>query len=298
MPEYTDKQLIEELKLRLGKNRSSEETLENIQRELKSVNRKLEESESMKSHFISNITNEIINPFSSILGLSKAILKVDKENWKKVVSMVAMIHSEAFALDFQLKNIFAAAKIEAGEIVPEIGKVDIFSLMSSVVNSFSIEAKKKKVAIDFNYRIQSRSERSKYFKTDAEKLRLIMANMINNAVKFSFEEGVVTVDVSKEGKFLVVSVIDNGTGISEENQEIIFDRFKRVDSGITSTLRGHGLGLSINKAMLDLLNGEINVSSQIGEGSEFTIRLPEHDDEATMTAYDSDEIFFDEKQMF
>ena len=113
MNKLTDEELIEELRRRMTTNTRSLEELKELNEKLLEVNKKLEESEALKSHFISNITNEIINPFTSILGLSRSILAVKKENWKKVISMVALIHSEAFNLDFQLRNIFLAAKIEA-----------------------------------------------------------------------------------------------------------------------------------------------------------------------------------------
>ena len=147
MNKLTDEELIEELRIRMKENTDSLE-------ELKILNKKLEESEALKSHFISNITNEIVNPFASILGLSKNILSVKKENWKKVFSMVALIQSEAFSLDFQLKNVFAAAKIEAGEVYPEIGKVDILNLVKSVTDSFRIEARKKRVSFELVNELQ------------------------------------------------------------------------------------------------------------------------------------------------
>ena len=111
MSKLSDQELIEELQKRFAQNKVTIQELKDSTDELKTVNKKLEESESLKSHFISNITNEIINPFTSILALSRSILQVKKENWKRVISMVAMIHSEAFNLDFQLRNIFLAAKI-------------------------------------------------------------------------------------------------------------------------------------------------------------------------------------------
>ncbi len=148
MNKLTDEELIEELRMRMTENTRSLEELKELNEKLIEVNKKLEESEALKSHFISNITNEIVNPFASILGLSKSILSVKKEDWKKVFSMVAMIQTEAFSLDFQLKNVFAAAKIEAGEVYPEIGNVDIQNLVKSVTDSFRIEAQKKKVTFD------------------------------------------------------------------------------------------------------------------------------------------------------
>ena len=116
MSDLTDKELIDELKKRFEVNKQTLNEVQELNDELRKVNRKLEDSEALKSHFISNITNEIINPFASILALSKNILSVDKENWKKVITMVSLIYSEAFNLDFQLRNIFVAAKLEAGEV--------------------------------------------------------------------------------------------------------------------------------------------------------------------------------------
>jgi signal transduction histidine kinase len=301
MEKYTTEQLLKELSLRLKEHEKFSLQHKELKNELIIANKKLAESESLKSHFISNITNEIINPFASILGLSKAILSVDKENWKKVLSMVALIYTEAFTLDFQLKNIFAAAKIESGEIYPEIADVDVCNVVQSVISTFKIELKKKKIAVETRYCEEidiARSNGQFNFKTDPEKFKLILLNLINNAVKYSFEEGKISIRLWKDEQTLNVSVKDHGPGISEEHQKIIFDRFKRVDSGITSTNRGHGLGLSINKALLDLLGGDIHIQSTPGEGAEFTVQFPEAIEETFLTASDDNELFFTDNQVF
>jgi signal transduction histidine kinase len=298
MIRITDEELIEELRIRMNENLRSLNEMKLLASELKAVNKKLEESETLKSHFISNITNEIINPFTSILGLSKAILSVEKENWKKVISMVVLIHSEAFALDFQLKNIFAAAKIEAGDVFPEIGRVDVSGLVNSVIESFQLEAKKKKIQFSFDFDVENVAGNVFYFKTDAEKLKLIISNLICNSLKYSNDNGVVKVRVWTQFSELFISVQDNGVGISEDYQKVIFDRFNRVENTITSVNRGHGLGLSINKALLDILNGEISLQSQNGHGALFTIRIPEADEDTFLTASDGNELFFDDNQIF
>jgi signal transduction histidine kinase len=292
----TDEELLDELKRRFEQNKIAVKELKNLNEELKQVNKKLEESESLKSHFISNITNEIINPFTSILGLSKAILSVDKENWKKVVSMIALIHSEAFTLDFQFRNIFVAAKIEAGEIFPEIVKTDIINVIDSVIESFKLEARRKKVQVDFKCDLPLDNNEMFIFKTDPEKLKLIIANLLSNAINFSFEGGLVEILVNHKSKNLVVCVRDHGIGISKQNQKIIFDRFKRLDSGINSLNRGHGLGLSVNKAVLDMLNGKIDIESELGKGACFTVSIPESDSNTTDFASDANETFFDSEE--
>ena len=298
MSDLIDKELIDELKKRFEQNKNALKEVQELNKELIEVNKKLENSEALKGHFISNITNEIINPFASILALSRNILSVKKENWKKVFSMVSLIYTEAFNLDFQLRNIFVAARLEAGEIFPEILNVDIKQLMESVIESFKFETKKKKIEVVFQFNIESKNDKPFFFKIDPEKFRLIISNLLSNAIKFSSEKQKIIIDACIDNKELVVSVKDNGTGITSENQKIIFDRFKRLDSGINSIHRGHGLGLSINKALLDLLNGSFDIQSKIGKGTNFTISIPENESQASGFAFDGNELFFDNDKEF
>jgi signal transduction histidine kinase len=294
MSNLSDRQLLKELRVRLEASKKAQDELQALSKDYQEVSRKLSESEALKSHFISNISNEIVNPFTSILGLSKAILSVEKNDWKKVVSMVALIHSEAFNLDFQLKNIFVAAKIEAGEVAPNITKVNIRSLVQNVIDSFNIVSRKMGIHIDLQYDVDYGFGKNLYFKTDSEKLKLILSNLINNALKYSYKDSKVIVRVSIEDDILHISVQDFGTGISEKNQKIIFERFKRLDSGINSINRGHGLGLSITKALLDVLDGDITIDSKKGEGSTFSISLPEAKNMVEGFSGEGNDIFFDD----
>lgn len=290
----SDTELLEELRRRITRSNQTVEELTHLNTELREVNKKLEESESLKSHFISNITNEIMNPFTSILGLSRAILSVDKEAWKKVIQMVALIHAEAFSLDFQFRNIFFAAKIEAGEQSPEILNVDVLALVDGLLDNFRYEIRKKHLRVNFHDDSPSK-EAALSFKTDPLYVRLIMANLLNNAINFSFENNEIDLALCiKDGK-MTFSFTDHGVGIAEDMQRKIFDRFSRGDNGINSVNRGHGLGLSVSKAILDLLNGEISLESKLGKGSRFTVNIPESDMPVEGFAAESNEIFFDEE---
>ncbi len=295
MSTLSDEQLLQELERRFKDNKESLNQLQKLTRELKEVNSKLEESEAMKTHFISNITNEIINPFAAILGLSRNILDVQKEDWDKVISMVHLIHSEAFHLDFQLKNIFSAAKLEAGEWMPEIMNVDMGELIDSLLDSFRYEAEKKQLSLEKEIETPGSTVEGFYFPTDAEKLKTALSNLLSNAVKFSYDKGRVVVKAWKQEAFLYISVTDFGAGVSEKNKKIIFDRFKRLDTGINSINRGHGLGLSVNKAIIDLLDGSIELESSPGQQTTFTIKLPagQASDMVDSTASDGNEFLFD-----
>jgi len=291
----TDELLIEELKLRFVEKKRSLEELEKLTGELKEVNQKLADSESLKSHFISNITNEIVNPFTSIVILSKNILSVKEGDWDKVKRMASLIYSEAFNLDFQLKNIFAAAEIEAGELFMEVSKVKIDLLIQALMDSFLPETEKKQLKFEF---IKPSSEEKDFiFKIDSEKLKLILSNLVDNAIKFSKNNKII-IKRWTEGDNLFISVKDFGIGISEHNQKVIFDRFKRLDSGINSLNRGHGLGLSINKALLDFLDGSIEIQSKKNEGTTFTISVPEAKNDPEAFSEDGNELIFGDDEVF
>jgi signal transduction histidine kinase len=293
--ELTNEQLLGELARRMQETDSNQQELDQLNSTIRDLSLRLNESEALKSHFISNISNELVNPFTSILALAENILSVEKENWKKVIQMVALIHTEVFNLDFQLKNIFAAAKIEAGETFPEITLVNVDKLMGNLINSFKYEARRKRLKINYASKNSSSKETTLYFKSDAEKIYLVVSNLLSNAIKFSFDEGEIQIQAIKEEDQLHISVKDFGQGISKANEQIIFDRFKRIDNGINSINRGHGLGLSIIKALTDLLSGKIHFTSELGKGATFHLHITESSAETTGISTDADELFFKEE---
>ncbi len=291
----TKEELIKLLKTADSEKAVFKEEIDRTEQDLVSVNKRLQEAENIKSNFVSNISNELVNPFTSVLALADNILKVDKESWKDVISMVALIHSEVFHLDFQLKNIFAAAKLEAGDINPEILTVNIDNTIANIIESFKYDARHKHIKVV--YQSENKPDQNgTLFKTDPEKLSLIISNLLSNAIKFSFNNSQVFIRVSKVFDKLIIEVQDFGSGISSENENIIFDRFKRAESGIDSINRGHGLGLSINKAMLDILKGTISFSTKINEGTSFIVSIPESAQKSEGISLDAGEIFFNEEK--
>ena len=270
----SDQEFLDILKQKLDEAQAAQELLAKQQDELKVVNEKLSESESLKSHFISNVTNEIVNPFASVLGLSKNIIAAKDSDIVKIKSMAELIHSEAFELDFQLKNIFTAARVEAGEANPEFVKTDINLLITSVIDSYKYKAVQKQLKINFSFELGDKLNEIHYFSTDPEKLKLILSNLLSNSIKYSNAANKIEVKGWMDEDNLKVSVKDYGIGIDKANLDTIFDRFKRIDSTINSVTPGHGLGLSVTKALLDLLDGEIDIVSKRSLGSMFTITLP------------------------
>ncbi len=298
----SDKEILENLKLKFKDASECKKILTQQREELKNVNKKLTESEALKSHFISNITNEIVNPFASILGLSKNIIASKDNDIDKIKNMAELIHSEAFELDFQLNNIFTAAKIEAGEANPEIIKTDVNMLINSVISAYKYKAEQKQLKVHFDFEIDKELSEKIYFNTDPEKLRLIISNLLSNSIKYSYAANRIEIKGWIENNTLKISVKDYGIGINKKNLETIFDRFKRVDSSINSLNPGHGLGLSVTKALIDILNGNINIVSKQNIGSMFIIEIPQAEiAENQGYAIDGNEFIFgdsDEDEVF
>ena len=289
----SDERLLEELEKRFFTTKNSLNQHKELIEQLKVVNKKLEESEKLKSHFISNITNEIINPFASILGLSKAILQSDQTNWKQVMDMVSLIRSETLVLDFHLKNIFTAAKLEAGDVTPQYSRLNIKSFFEDIIKEFEFESQKKGLKFKTEYDVNLEKEENFDVITDVEKFNLIISNIFSNALKFSNEKSTIFVYVWKDDNLICFSVENEGVSIPADKQKVIFDRFVRLDNNINSLNRGHGLGLSITKALIELLEGSIKVESKVSGNNKFTVTIPEPELDGKSNTDFGDDVFFD-----
>lgn len=296
MSELSNKDMKTQLDEKVKENLRLEKLIESLHSQIKELQEKLTESESLKSHFISNITNEIINPFASILGLSQNIMALGDNEMRKARSMADLIYMEAFQLDFDLKNIFMAAKIEAGEIDPEIVNVDIRKIIDSSIDQFKYEIGKKNIEFLNEFMIEA-EDGAFYFRTDPEKFKLIISNFISNALKFSEENNKIFVRTKLDNGILVVSVVDSGPGIDKKKIQEIFDRFRQLDSTIHSLNRGYGLGLSVTNALADVLQGDIHVENAEPKGSIFTLNLPPGEFSSEDVSGDENELFFDDEEI-
>jgi signal transduction histidine kinase len=274
-PKLTDEQLLTEIKRRLDENAAKLLEEKKLTSELNEVNDKLIASEKLKSNFLSNIRNEINNPIASILELSKNIAQGEITQ-EMMSSFAKLIYSEAFDLDFQLRNIFLSAEVEAGESPLMVISVKIQHLLGNIIQQFSHRIEKKGIKVEWSNSI----DENQIFKTDSEKLHLIISNLIANAIQFNHENGWIKIESEIIDNVLNIKVSDSGIGINQDEQDKIYDRFYQIESGSIKTYGGHGLGLSITKALVDILEGKISLKSQLGEGSEFLIQLPNLESES------------------
>jgi signal transduction histidine kinase len=284
-----DEMLLDELKKRLEENRIAVADLRAMTQNLEAVNEKLRQSESLKSDFLSNIRNEINNPLMSIMGMAKQIVdrKADAET---AHIMAGTIYREAFDLDFQLRNIFSAAEIEAGETTVSLAQVDVTTLVRGLIAVFGHKAAEKRLTVELEL-----GEGPLVFKTDPDKLQKALANLLANAIEFNREGKQVTVRAWREGERLNISIEDEGIGIPERDRKKVFDRFVQLDAGIRKRHKGHGLGLSITKALIEMLDGTVTLTGAEGKGCVFTVSIAElgTDRAVDVTSGDGNEFIFE-----
>lgn len=273
MQTLLDLELIEELRQRLEAKDRAYSELAAVTAKLEELNRKLVESEELKSSFLSNIRNEINNPLTSVLTMSELIISGEElPDADTLKSIAGLIHKDSFSLNFQLRNVFAAAELEAGEAEPSSTNTDVGSVLNDSISSLARNASDKGVRVAFDI---SEELKTAPFRTDAEKLHRIFLNLLANAIEYSNEGGEVKASVWLDSGKLLLTVRDFGAGIDKKDHRVIFERFRQLDSGATKRHAGHGLGLSIVKASVELLGGAISVESSAGKGALFTVVLPE-----------------------
>lgn len=291
--ELTDEELLNELQSRFNENKQALHDLKAVTRKLEHVNKRLQESEQVKSDFLSNIRNEINNPLASIMALADQFSGQPENDLETTANVAKMIFAEASDLNYQLRNIFVAAEIEAGEMRVNGANVDIMQLLSSTVESFRHLTEPKQLLV--NLSCDKHDNNVTHFPTDAEMLQVVFSNLFVNAIEYSPDGQTITINACREENLLKISIADAGPGVTEEEREIIFDRFKQLAMGTRKTHRGHGLGLSITKAIVDMLTGDIQLEQNTPHGCIFSIILPEIqiDDDMGMFSGDGNEFFFD-----
>lgn len=233
-------------------------TLEDISREA--------EIDRMKSEFISTVSHELRTPLTAIKGYVDLILEGEageiNETQRDFLQLVA--HS-GDRLTHLINDLLDVERIESGRAVMRRELLDINPVIRDVVRTFGEEVARKGLSLQTNVPVQLPMVIG-----DRERIEQVLANLVNNAIKYNRPSGFIKVMVGQEDAFVRIDVIDSGIGISKENQRRLFERFFRVDT----TTGGTGLGLAIVKSIVDKLGGKIRVESQLGVGSTFTVLLP------------------------
>jgi len=230
----------------------------------------------IKNDFINNMTHELKTPISTIALAGEALSDKDisiNENQKQIY--INMIRDENKRLGILVENVLQSAVIDKGELKLKKERVDMGGLINDLLGNFSIQVTKRNGTID-----KKIEEKNLSVSGDRVHLTNVLYNLLDNANKYS-NEPKITVSAYTQNGNVIVSVKDNGIGISKENQKKIFEKLYRVPSGNLHDVKGFGLGLSYVKTIVEKHNGRIIVESEPGKGSNFIIEIPCYHEIAT-----------------
>ena len=237
---------------------------------------KEEAANKAKSAFLSTMSHEIRTPMNAILGITEIQLQNDKLDDAGKESFVK-IYTSGYLLLGIINDILDLSKIEAGKLELIIGKYEIASLVSDTaqLNMMRIGSK----LIEFELEIDENLPT--LLNGDELRVKQILNNLLSNAFKYT-QEGTVKLEISTEliantddEVMLVISVSDTGQGMTEEQVSKLFDEYSRFNMEANRTTEGTGLGMSITRNLINLMNGDIAIKSKPGEGSTFTVRFPQ-----------------------
>lgn len=229
------------------------------------------EASKAKSNFLATVSHELRTPLNAIIGFSELMNRelfgaLGSSHYKEYVKDINSSGAHLLSL---VDDILDLSRIEEGADELNEDTLNLKDEIEDVVNLLRLQAQRKKV----NFRIESQVQYP-WIKADARKVKQVLINLINNAIKFSKQKGTISIETRMAGGSLCVDVIDIGIGIHAKDIPHIFSRFGQADSMHKGENTGVGIGLPLSKALMTLHGGELTVTSEVGEGTCVTIRFP------------------------
>lgn len=256
--------------LNVHKLKSKNAQLDKLASKLEKQKKELLDANRYQTNFLANISHELKTPLNSIIVLSSVMAKnKDKNLNQKNLKNIKIINNCGNDLLYLINDILDISKIESGELALNLKQVNIKELLEDIYNQILPLAKDKNLILllDFN------CENDISIFTDDGRIKQIIKNLLSNAIKFT-DKGTINITLEKHDTFISIKVIDEGIGIEKSKLKTVFERFKQADGSTTRKYGGTGLGLSVSRELAELLSGELNVQSKVGEGSTFELILP------------------------
>lgn len=242
-------------------------------KKLKEAKKIAEDANKAKDNFISNISHELRTPVNVICStvqlMNKKISSNNSINSENILPNINMIEQNLYRLTRLINNIIDVTKSDLGEKSLVLQNVEIIGLIENAVLSVVPFAETKNINIIFDTEYEEL-----IMAVDIDKIDRIILNLLSNAIKFSNNGSDVLINLMKDKENLIIEITDFGVGISDENIEIIFEKFIQIDNGLTRLNEGSGIGLSIVKSFIKMHKGYIDVKSKLGEGTTFKITMP------------------------
>jgi two-component system phosphate regulon sensor histidine kinase PhoR len=227
--------------------------------------------ERMRQDFVANASHELKTPLASIKAYTETLLDGALNDSEVNVRFLERIDEQADRLNQLILDLLSLARLESGQEVFEHGPLPLIPVLRACVERHRERAASQ--GLEFGFESEGCNPEARIV-ADEEAIRQIFDNLIDNAIKYTPDGGSVRIACREEGPDIIVEVADTGLGIPRDDLPRIFERFYRVDKARSRELGGTGLGLSIVKHLVQSIGGQIDVTSRVGTGSEFTVRLP------------------------
>ena len=241
----------------------------NQRKTLEQAKLRAEESDKLKSAFLSNIAHEIRTPMHGILGFAEMLKTASLSN-EQMREYIAIIEKSSARMLNTITDLIEISRIESGQTEINLSLLDVDGQLESIYAIFKPEADKKGIQLSLKNITETEGL---HIRTDREKLDTILTQMLKNAIKYT-KKGSIEICYMQKGDFIEYSVKDTGIGIEKDKQHSIFGRFTQADNSLSKIYEGSGIGLSISKAYVEMLGGTIWVESEPGIGSTFYFTIP------------------------
>ncbi len=230
---------------------------------------KMRRLEEVRKSFVANVSHELKTPITLVKGYVETLLDGALHDTKKLPEFLSTVKEHADRMNAMIDDLLQLAALEAGQDKNSVSLIDVVSVAERVRSNFADIASSKGIEIRLDA-----PERPVNVTANESLLEHAIANLVDNAVKYTGEGGHIAIEVCLKGNMAILNVTDDGIGIEKRHQKRIFERFYRVDRARSRELGGTGLGLSIVKHIVTSHGGSVSVESQPGQGSTFTIILP------------------------
>jgi two-component system phosphate regulon sensor histidine kinase PhoR len=222
--------------------------------------------ERARQEFLTNVSHELRTPLASIKLMLETVTESGDEEAGKI--FLPQVLGQVDRLTTLVQRLLEQARVESGELVLQIGELDLEDAARPIVQSFAPQAAAK------NVNLELRPLRPALVEADEQRLSQVLVNLIDNALRFTPEGGSVTVTLDVDDGYAIVRVADTGMGIPYKDLPYVFERFYVADRSRTRGVSGAGLGLSIVKQIVEAHHGTVSVDSTLGTGTTFTVRIP------------------------
>jgi two-component system phosphate regulon sensor histidine kinase PhoR len=238
----------------------------------------LKQADRVRRDFVANVSHELRTPLSILSGYIETLLDSPKTSREELSRILRVMERHSKRLGLLVDDLLSLAQLESRSTTLQLSDVQLPELFESVIRDWEkqLVEKRLKVTVDL-------SPDARTIRVDETRLHEVLYNLLENAVKYSRENGQIRLQATRRGHEITVSVTDNGIGIRKDDLLRIFERFYRADKARSRELGGTGLGLAIVKHIVQLHGGRVEAESELGRGTTIRVVLPVENDEGRMT---------------